>query len=164
MFAALRGRGSAVSALRGDRNFDWSLEKEEVLSVPVYRPPAVRNGYRGRSRARATGGGFSGDWRAFQVPQPPSKDFLEGLRPDAIQTIKQPLPMDVEEVKIKDVTYHASYTWMDSVIPTIIVPGECYAAEFSLCRYCRLLERFVQDLLVFGETNLCHLGSLQIQA
>ena len=122
MFAATRGRGAAVFALRSDNHSDWSPDKSAAVLRSPESPRTARGGYRGR--VRRTGGGFNGQWREARVPQPPTKDLFDDLDLDAIQTIKHPSPMDVEEVEIKDVKYHTSYTWMESAMPTIIVPGE----------------------------------------
>ncbi|KAF8194433.1 hypothetical protein K438DRAFT_1919159 [Mycena galopus ATCC 62051] len=61
---------------------------------------------------------------APQVPQPPERDIMEGLRSTPLQTLAIPtITSTAENVTIKGLESIGSYNWMNASSPTIMVPG-----------------------------------------
>lgn len=65
-----------------------------------------------------------GWYRARSVPGPTKKIF-EGLHRDIVKIIDRPsnVPND-EDITCEDICFIASYNWVESPKPTMIVPGE----------------------------------------
>ena len=60
-------------------------------------------------------------------PDPSGRDLYEGLNKESTEVISRPV-LDYrtsgQDVQPKNLTYIGSYNWIESVAPTILVPGE----------------------------------------
>ncbi|TFK48819.1 hypothetical protein OE88DRAFT_509577 [Heliocybe sulcata] len=55
---------------------------------------------------------------------PPDREILEGLETQPLKVLRIPAVTGiVHDVQIRDVEYLGSYNWMESGIPTLVVPG-----------------------------------------
>jgi hypothetical protein len=83
--------------------------------------PDLGNRYYVRGDSRGRGGGSSATPPSF----PPEDDIKKGLDTSkVIETIPAPpRPSPPEDIPIENVQYVASYNWVDSEQPTVVVPG-----------------------------------------
>ena len=60
-------------------------------------------------------------------PDPNGRDLYEGLNKESTEVISKPV-LDYrtpgQDIQPKNLTYIGSYNWIESVVPTILVPGE----------------------------------------
>lgn len=55
--------------------------------------------------------------------KPKKRDFMNGLNNTPLEIIPIPAVEKDKDVKVSDVTYLGSYSWVDNSVPTLIVPG-----------------------------------------
>ena len=63
------------------------------------------------------------DWYRRPAGNLPRRHILGGLKGNIIQIVEAPLATDEGNIEISNVEYVASYNWIPSEHPTIIVPG-----------------------------------------
>lgn len=95
--------------------------------------PDLGNRYYVRGGGRGRGGGSSPTTLSF----PSEVDMKKGLDTSkVIETIPAPpRPSALEHVPIENVQYVASYNWIDTERPTIVVPGTGVLPSSSFERY-----------------------------
>ena len=83
------------------------------------------------------GRGIGGGRPAASLNFPPEADIKKGLdTSEVMETIPTPShPTGVEDVPIENVQYVASYNWVDTEQPTIVVPGTSVLSSSRLERY-----------------------------
>jgi hypothetical protein len=90
----------------------------------------VRGRGRGRGRGQPRGGSSSTQAQrnsASNKPKnkPTKRSIKDGLQPEPIRVITRPQEQSTKtDVAITNVRYLASYSWIDTGKPTIIIPGE----------------------------------------
>ena len=90
-------------------------------TTPWRRPGGSRAFYRGGATLFGSRG---------KLDNPPGRDIMEGLIDKPLKTIQRDHVPKMKDVAITNLEYVASYNWIESEEPTIIVPG-MYALAIS---------------------------------
>ena len=87
----------------------------------------------GPFRGRFYGRGRGSPHRSHpSVPRIPGKNILEGLYPSTIHSFEKPVDVPgSDDIVIDDVKYIASYSWVESTEPTILVPGAQHLMHYD---------------------------------